>query len=178
MSVIKSPSLRPGGIFLQNRNQVTGFGVAFGDHNRKDPFPRHYTVPGLLPDRAVRVTFLADLRYFTKRRPDPKPAANGKLPQRDSFTPDVLGKSSRPQRNFRVLLHLVHAFLPQQADLPVPVSCVGVAVNSVCRAQVHRLHGMLLFSLSFADTNSPDYCAVFHLLFSNDQIPIPDQISS
>ena len=82
--------------------------------------------------------------------------------QRDPLAKDVFREGAREERNADFLLQASHAFLPEQADLPVPVSGMGVAVDPVRRAQMRRLDQMLLLPLLFADTDGLDHGALLH----------------
>ena len=58
------------------------------------------------------------------------------------------------------MMQAVHALLPEQADLPVPVSGVGVPVDPVLRTEMNARDRVLLLPLLFADADGLDACGL------------------
>ena len=69
---------------------------------------------------------------------------------------DIFGKHARIQGNGAGGAHGVHTLLGQEADLPVPVSGMGVTHDAVVQLQLDLRNGMLLGSFLFADIDGYD----------------------
>ena len=91
---------------------------------------------------------------------DPQSASDRELVQLDPFAQYVFGKSAGKKRDVDLLLKTVHAFLAEQADLAVPVSGVGIPVDSVFRPEMHALDRMLLLPLLFTDADGLYRCGL------------------
>ena len=108
-------------------DQIPGLCIALLQDDGEDPFARHHAVSCLLPDRAVRMTFLADLRDLAQRSADSELCPDREFVKLDPVAEDVFRKSAREERYADLLLQAIHALFAEQADLAVPVSRVGVS---------------------------------------------------
>ena len=102
-------------------------------HNpRENAFPRHDTIANLLINRAVAVTFLANLRYLKENVAAFQASADRQLFERETFRDDIF--SERTRLDLRAAcFEVVNLALTEQTNLPVPIARVRVAQNPVLR---------------------------------------------
>ena len=139
---------------------VAGFGITLFEDDGKDSLARHDAVPCLPADCTVRMAFLADLGDLAQRRADAEFRADWKFIQDKPLAENVLGKYAGKEPNADFFLQSIHTLLPEQTDLAMPVSRVGVPVDSVLRTEMDRSNRMLLFALLFTDTDGFDHCGL------------------
>ena len=148
-----------------DRHAVSRLHDAACEHLGEHALPRHDAVPGALPDRAAAVAFLADLRDPQGHLPRIQQGTDGQGPEVDPLHQHVLPEVAVRDGSSPFIegLHLVRA---EQADLPVPVSGVGVPFYPVSGDKHALFHGPFRRSPFQADADRLYFSLQTHLLHS------------
>jgi len=116
-------------VIRQKANCRAGTNRSAAKHPGEDPFFGHDAVSGLMVYGTAAVAFLANLGDFNQRLTNGNPAADRQGDQIDTLSGDVLGK--RPGIDIQSQsAHFVDTLFSEQADLPVPVSGMGIAYDT------------------------------------------------
>jgi hypothetical protein len=107
------------------------------------------------------MTLLADLRHLAQCSADAQFCPNRKLVKLDPFAQDVFGKSAWEKSGTDFLLQAIHTLLTKQADLPMPVTSVGIPVDPMFWPEMDTLDRVLLLPLLLTDTDGFDHGALY-----------------
>ena len=99
------------------------------------------------------MALLADLRHLTQGCADPESGPDRKLIEADPLAEDVLREGAGVELKGDLLLQAIHALLPQQTHLPVPVAGMGVTRDTQMGYQTDRIYRVLLLPFFLTDTD-------------------------
>ena len=143
---------RAGGIFFFHRHRIPRPDDASPDDFRKYPLPWHDAVAHPVKDGAVAVAFFSDLGDFQNHSMAGKSGSHRHGAKIHPFHQQILPKGSvlcHPS----FLVKRLHFLMGKQADLPMPVSGMGIPFDPKIFYEMPLRYRFFLRSLLFADTD-------------------------
>jgi len=92
------------------------------------------------------MTFFSDLGYFQLNLATGKQGSNGQVGQINALGGNIFSKGTGLKLK-SLGPHNIYGFLGQQADLPVPVTCMGITLNPVINQHIYQFNRFFIYTL-------------------------------